>query len=182
MTGGTIVIGVGNPYRRDDGVGPAVLTGLHAAGLEHEVGRAADPVLASSLGETAELIELWDGADLAIVVDAVLVPTPEQAGTGPAGRPGRVHRLVVHERPTERIRPASSHGLDFGEAVELARVLGRLPAKLVLYAIEVTDVSHGQGLTPAVALAAIRVVEEIRREVANAARAVPGPRPRVEVA
>ncbi len=155
MAGRTVVIGVGNPYRRDDGVGPAVLVGLRAHGVN-------ETVLASSFGETAELIELWDGAGLAIVVDAIRV-----AG-GVTARPGRVHRLVVHERPTERIRPASSHGLDFGEAVELARVLGRLPEKLVLYAVEAAEVGHGQGLSPAVALAAIQVVDDIGRDLAVA--------------
>ncbi len=151
MTGRTVVIGVGNAYRNDDGLGPAVLDGLRAAGVPADV-------LAGSFGETAELIELWHGAGLAIVVDAVRVAD---------GQPGRVHRLVVHERVSSRIRPASSHGLDFGEAVELARVLGRLPERLVLYAVEVADVGYGDGLSPAVAHAAAHVVDEIRAEIAG---------------
>src|SRR4051812_7497360 len=105
-----IVIGVGNPYRSDDGVGPYVVERLRAHGIP-------DNLLAESLGETTELIDLWDGADVAIVVDAVRCD--------PA-HPGRVHRLTVCDPPGERSRAA--HGLDLGEAVELARVLGRMPA------------------------------------------------------
>jgi len=138
-----VVIGVGNPYRRDDGLGPAVLDrlrGRHLAGV----------VLATSLGETTELLDLWHGADLAIVVDAIRA--------APA-HPGRVHRLTVVDPPGERSRAA--HGLDLGEAVELARVLGRMPARLVLYAVEAADVGHGTGLTPAVSQAAARVADEI---------------------
>jgi hydrogenase maturation protease len=108
--------------------------------------------LRESLGETAELIELWAGVPLAIVVDAVRAR--------PA-HPGRVHHLMVPDVHTERIRAASSHGLDLGEAVELSRVLGRLPVRLELFGIEVGHVGYGQGLSEAVAAAAGHVAEEI---------------------
>jgi hydrogenase maturation protease len=141
------VIGVGNPYRRDDGVGPAVVDLLRGCGVE----------VAQSLGETTELIELWQGADLAVVVDAVRAD--------PA-RPGRVHRLTVPAAPATA---ASSHGLGLGEAIELARVLDRLPARLVLYAVEVADVGHGHGLTPAVSDAAKGLADRIAMEVSRCA-------------
>ena len=146
----TVVIGVGNPYRADDGVGPAVVALLERRSVE-------GAVLARSLGEATELIELWTGADLAIVVDAVLAE--------PA-HPGRVHRLVVHRPPAERGRAASSHGLDLGEAVELARVLDRLPGELVLYAVEVDRVGYGEGLSGPVARAAERLAGDIAAELA----------------
>jgi hydrogenase maturation protease len=146
----TVVIGVGNPYRADDGVGPAVVGLLQQRHVE-------EAVLAQSLGEATELIDLWTGADLAIVVDAVLAE--------PA-HPGRVHRLVVHRPPAERSRAASSHGMDLGEAVELARVLDRLPGELVLYAVEVDQVGYGEGLTAPVAEAAERLASDIAAELA----------------
>ncbi|TMM39775.1 MAG: hydrogenase maturation protease [Actinobacteria bacterium] len=145
----TVVIGVGNPYRRDDGVGSAVAELLRdLPGVE----------VAQSLGETTDLMELWDGADLAILVDAILV---DAVRTGPA-RPGRIHRLSV---PAAGCGAASTHGPGLGEAVELARVLDRLPARLVLYAVEVTDVGHGRGLSLPVAAASRRLAERIRAEV-----------------
>ena len=145
----TVVIGVGNPYRRDDGVGSAVAELLRdLPGVE----------VAKSLGETTYLMELWDGADLAILVDAILV---DAVRTDPA-RPGRIHRLSV---PAAGCGAASTHGPGLGEAVELARVLDRLPARLVLYAVEVTDVGHGRGLSLPVAAASRRLAERIRAEV-----------------
>jgi len=143
----TVVIGVGNPYRRDDGLGPAVADLLCGRGIE----------VAQSLGETTDLIELWQGADLAVVVDAVRAD--------PA-RPGRIHRLTVADPPPAA---ASSHGPGLGEAIELARVLDRLPGRLVLYAVEVAEVGHGRGLTPAVADAARRLAERIVTEVSRCA-------------
>jgi hypothetical protein len=58
-------------------------------------------------------------------------------------------------------------GPDLGEAVELGRVLGRLPVRLVLYAVEAGDVGYGEGLSPAVAAAADRVVDEIAGELVS---------------
>ncbi|HET6213258.1 MAG TPA: hydrogenase maturation protease [Micromonosporaceae bacterium] len=142
---GIIVIGVGNPFRRDDGLGPAVITRLRARDLP-------GATLATSLGETGDLIDLWDGAELALVVDAIR--------SSPA-HPGRVHRLTVGQLSGERARAASSHGMDLGEAVELARELGRLPVRLVLYAVEAGDVGFGLDLTPAVERAVAHLADEI---------------------
>ncbi len=150
--GRTVVIGVGNPYRCDDGVGPAVLELLVARGVP-------EVLLAASLGDTAELIELWDGARLAIVVDALRVESPH---------PGRVHRVVVRDPPGGHGGAASSHAMDLGEAVELARVLGRMPAELVLYVIEVSRVGYGEGLSSAVDAAARRVARDVATELASA--------------
>jgi hydrogenase maturation protease len=140
-----VVIGVGNAYRSDDGVGPEVVNLLRDKG-------PAGVALEYSLGGTAELIDMWAGVRLAVLVDAVRAQ--------PA-HPGRVHHLVVPDMHTERIRAASSHGIDLGEAVELARVLDRLPERLELFAIEVDNVALGTGLSEPVAAAARRVADEI---------------------
>jgi hydrogenase maturation protease len=140
-----IVIGVGNPYRRDDGFGPAVLSLLrdeHLSGVD----------LVECDGEPGRLIDLWDGAPLAVVVDAVRAePT----------RPGRLHRLSAHHPAVTRPAGASSHGAGLGEAVDLARALDRMPERLLLFAVEADDVGFGLGLTPAVADAAREVAAEI---------------------
>lgn len=154
-TGRVVVIGVGNPYRRDDGFGPAVVTllrGRRLPGVE----------LAESDGEMGALIELWTGAALAVVVDAVRAQP---------SRPGRVHRLSAHHPAylsgyTRSSVAASTHGVDLGEAVELARVLDRMPDRLLLFAAEVAEVGFGVGLTPAVAAAASAVAAEVAELVA----------------
>jgi hydrogenase maturation protease len=145
----TVVIGVGHPYRRDDGVGPAVIERLRQRCLP-------GVSLVESDGEAAALITMWEERRLAILVDAVRAEP---------SHPGRVHRLVVPRPGSERTRAASSHGIDLGEAVELARVLGRLPGRMVVFAIEAADTSLGLGLTEHVAEAADRVADEIAAEV-----------------
>jgi len=143
---GLVIIGVGNPFRSDDGVGPRVIDLLHCSGVPQEVLRV-------SLGETTQLIDFWEGADLAVLVDAIRVTSAS---------PGRVHRLTVIRPSAERSR--AEHGLDLGEAVELARVLGRLPGRLVLYAIEVAEVGYGDGLSAEVEVAAREVADRIAAE------------------
>ncbi|MFE2865999.1 hydrogenase maturation protease [Embleya sp. NPDC059259] len=151
-----VVIGVGNEYRRDDGVGWAVVARLaeQATGSPLPAGVA----LRRCDGDPARLIALWDAADLAVVVDA--------AHAHP-GCPGRVHRL---ELDAERLTPpggrTSSHGLGLGEAVELARVLDRLPGRLVVYAVEGADTGLGNGLSGPVAAAVEPLARRISREIA----------------
>ncbi|GCD95838.1 hydrogenase maturation protease [Embleya hyalina] len=163
--GRVVVVGVGNEYRRDDGVGWAVV-----ARLAERVTRSAcraDVVLRTCDGDPARLITLWDAADFAVVVDA--------AHAHP-GHPGRVHRLELDARQLPRGGGStSSHGLGLGEAVELARVLDRLPGRLVVYAVEGADHSLGSGMSGPVAAAVEPVTRRIAQEIAFACRPVPDP-------
>ncbi|RCH61652.1 peptidase M52 [Streptomyces sp. SDr-06] len=147
------VIGVGNDFRRDDGVGWAVIDRLRERAAARPL--PAGTVLATRDGDPVRLINLWEGADLAVVVDA--------AHAHPA-RPGHVHHLELDARRLQT--PAtSSHGLGLGEAVELARVLGRLPGRLVVYAVEGADSSLGTGLSEAVGEVVQRLAEEVEAEI-----------------
>jgi hydrogenase maturation protease len=131
------LIGVGNEFRRDDGVGPRLVTGLRDR-------VPADVRTVLSDGDPAELIGAWAGARLAVVVDAVRAE--------PAV-PGRLHRLVLDHRHPIPGRAVSSHGLGVGDAIGLARALGRLPGRLIVHAVEAGDVTPGTGLTAAVSAA-----------------------------
>jgi hydrogenase maturation protease len=108
-------------------------------------------------GDPTGLIDAWDGADLAIVVDAL----------SPQTTPGKVHRLEVDPASDQRPAPVvSSHGASPGQAVALARALDRLPRRLVLYGLEGQTFSPGLGLSPAVevSVAALsdRILDEVR--------------------
>ncbi|MGW4213584.1 hydrogenase maturation protease [Lentzea sp. NPDC004789] len=137
-----VVIGVGNEFRRDDGVGPAVARALATSGVHAEI-NDGDPV---------RLMEAWDGAEVVVIVDAVRC-TPSV--------PGRWHRTTLpHTIPV-----ASSHGFGVPEAVELAEALDRRPERLVIYAVEVADVGFGTGLSPAVAAAVAPLAAAVRAEL-----------------
>lgn len=73
MSGRVLVIGVGNPLRGDDGIGPAAVEALR--------GRVPqDTVLVVSDGEPARMLDLWRGADTVVVVEACGHGRPGPAG------------------------------------------------------------------------------------------------------
>lgn len=142
-----LVIGVGNPYRRDDGVGLAVLAAL-GYGIE-------------ATGEALELLGLMRDNDRVVLVDAMSVGAP--AGTV----------SVLHCRDGRWDHPlppsASTHGLGVGDALGLALALGWAPVDLHVIGIETADRGYGEGLSPAVGAAVPKA--------AQIARALTAPRP-----
>jgi hydrogenase maturation protease len=155
----TVVIGVGNDFRGDDGAGPAVLARLTAVvppGVE----------LVASDGEPANLLMAWDGASLAIVVDAM------QAGEAP---PGTLHRAVIATTdplPGAAVVPedagmSGSHQLGVGSAIGLAQVLGRLPARLIVHGIQGGDFTLGASLSQPVAGAIDDLVAAVIADLAG---------------
>jgi hydrogenase maturation protease len=150
--GGRVVIGVGNEYRRDDGFGPAVVARL--AALRESDPRLASVELAVSDGEPTRLLDLWTGADLAVVIDAV---------RDPDGSVGRRYEVAAHELgELADERAASSHGLSLGSAAALGRALDRLPRHLVALAVSGREFGLGVGLTPELAAAVEPVVARVR--------------------
>ena len=167
-TGTVVVIGVGNPFRRDDGIGPAVAA---------EIGRQLRPgvrVVVSD-GEPSSLIEAWSGAGLAVIVDALHAPPAAGRPGGPAAAPGRVHRVTPAGLETSG-RAGSSHGLGVPDAFRLGRALGRLPARAVIVAVEAADTRPGPGLSAAVAAALPDAVAAVAAELRDAGHGGAGAR------
>lgn len=130
-----ICIGVGNPFRGDDGVGRVVVERLRG-----EIPRWV--TLLEETGDGAELLDVWNDADCVILVDAVQSGAP----------PGTIHRLDARtEKLPGWFSHSSTHTFGVAEAIELARTMGELPAELIVYGIEGLDFSAGTELSPEVA-------------------------------
>lgn len=146
-TMGRLLIGIGNSYRRDDGAGPAVMQRL-----QDGVRR-----IAILPGEGTELLDAWSGEAEVVVVDAMR-----------SGQPlGTLTRFDATAAPL----PAGSfaclsHRFGLAEAVEMGRILGRLPRHLTIWGIEAEDFSQGEGMSPAVAAAVERLAEMLVRSAA----------------
>lgn len=144
-----VVIGVGNRFRGDDGVGLEVVSRLSDLGLDPRIEVRAHE------GEGVGLIDLWDGADAAVLVDCM------RSGA----RAGTVRRIDAGSEATPvPLRGTSSHATGVGEAIALARVLGRLPRTVIAYGVEGTSFETGAELSRAVAGAIDPACRAVRRE------------------
>lgn len=142
----TSVPNAATKYRRDDGIGPAVI-----ASLADQMPPGVRPTVSD--GEPVRMLTTWADAPLAVVVDAVLC-TPST--------PGAIHRSELDELQP-RTRAASSHSLGVPDALRLAQVLERAPRRLVVYAVEAADVGFGVELSAPVADALPHVVRAVSR-------------------
>lgn len=141
MKSGAVVIGVGNTFRRDDGIGPAV-----AAAIARR--RPPGVTVLSCAGEMTQIMDAWADARVAVVVDAA---------TG--GEPGEVRRCGLDDFVDAT--PYSSHELSLRTTFDLAQALDRAPAAVVVVTVGVTDTGHGEGLTPPVADALDRAADVV---------------------
>lgn len=145
-----VVIGVGNALRHDDAAGLEIARRLRAraddAGVtvyEHE-------------GETLALLDVWEGADAVVLVDAI------RSGA----TPGTIHRVEATAAPIPvRLRGSSStHAVGVGEAIELARTLHRLPERVVLFGVEGRRFDAGGGLSEEVEAITGELADAVLRE------------------
>lgn len=144
-----VVIGVGNEYRHDDGIGPVVADAIAERDLPEVKVVVSD-------GEPAALLEAWSGADLAVVVDAVLCDP---------STPGRIWRSTVDTLPDGKAA-ASSHALGIPDALLLGQALDRVPGRLVVFAVEAANLDLGVGLSHPVVAAVPDVVDAVLYELA----------------
>ena len=143
-----VVVGVGNRFRRDDGVGPAVaadIAGRNRAGVR----------VMTDIGDSAALLDEWAGARLVVVVDGAM---------GEGAVPGRIRRWVAGEREPD-LRAVSSHSMGVPQAYALGATLGRIPDRLVVISIDIADAGYGIGLSPSVAAAVPHAAELVLDEL-----------------
>lgn len=143
-----LVVGLGSPDRGDDAVGPVVAGAVAGLGLSGvTVVEQEDPT---------DLVLAWDVHEQVVVVDAVVS----------GAVPGTVLVIEVGAAPVSpqtwaALGVGGTHAFGLGEAVELARVLGRLPAQVRLVLVEVQDFAPGAPLSDPVADAVPRAVDAV---------------------
>ena len=149
-----VVAGLGSEYRRDDGAGPLVAArAVEHAGVGCDIGPMTDPL---------DLLGAWDGADLAIIVDAV------RSGAAP-GTVRVVDLAAFDGAATPAGRSATStHGIGLAGVFRLAHAVDHAPLRVVVVGIEGEDFGRGTGLSPTVGAAlpgAVNQVVDLIREV-----------------
>ena len=146
-----VVIGVGNATGVDDGVGLAVaarLRGRAPAGVE----------IVECEQEPSRLIDAWDGADSALVVDAV-----ESVRT-----PGRCTASTPAQARFPKESSARRHTLSAWATRSSWRASSAsLPGQVVVYGVEGDEFAAGEGLTArveaAIEPAARAILDDLER-------------------
>ena len=136
MTARSLIVGVGNRYREDDGIGPAVVERVKAT--------AEDGVDTLALDDVMALLDAMSGYDNVVIVDA----------TAPQGSPGKVRRFDGHDTTGFAESGAvSTHGFGLAGVLRMAVQLSRMPVRVVVLGIEGQRFGHGEGLSPELASA-----------------------------
>lgn len=144
-----VIIGVGNAYRSDDGAGLAAARELARIGLT-----GASVIEAS--GDGTSLMDAWEGADQVVLIDATSSGAP----------PGTIQRIEAATHPIPaRFSHHSTHSVNVAEAIELARILHRLPPGVTVFGIEGETFRPGIEISPRVQCGIREVVRSICEEL-----------------
>jgi len=144
-----VLVGVGNAYRSDDGVGLVV-----AERVRLRVPAGVEVTLCEQ--EASRVLDAFEGADAAVIVDAV----------ASGAEPGELHRFDAAATPVPaRAFGSSTHAFGVGEAIELARALGKLPPAVVVIGVEGKEFAAGEGLSEPVEAAVEPAAEAVLREL-----------------
>ncbi len=128
----TLVLGLGNPWRGDDGLGPAVIRWLQVRGLPPDV------VAVDGGTPGLELVLTLAGYRRALIVDAANL-----------GRtPGEWMRFTPAQA---RLRAdgarLSVHAAGLAEALALGEALGTLPEEVVIFGVQPAGLDWQPGLS-----------------------------------
>lgn len=150
-----LIIGIGNPYRSDDGIGSYVIDRIRQIVASNSGKTAFD--LDTNRGDISTLLDQWHQRQKVMVIDCVYLPD------APCGQ------IVQFDGLADNIAqclPAtaclsSSHGFSVAEALSLGHILKRLPAQLCIYGINGKCFEAGETLSPGMAEAAEELAGQI---------------------
>ena len=144
-----VVLGIGNPLRRDDGLGIRIIGEMRKddryAGIEIIDG-----------GTSPDLLSLLDeNVGKLVIVDAL------RSGS----KPGTIYRLEINESNIADDGPASVHGLGVLDSLKMMRKLGIRAPAVVIIGVEPADTSHGLHLSPEIEALLPQVLAKISEEI-----------------
>ncbi len=136
-----LIIGIGTPDRGDDAAGFIAAARLRERGfnaIEHSRDGLA-------------LIDLWEGRDHVILIDATV--------SGLAL--GAITKWDATTAPVASDAFRATHSFGVAEAIRLAKALGKMPAQMWIYGIEGTNFAPAHAASPEIVKAATLVAEMI---------------------
>lgn len=144
-----LVVGVGNRYRRDDGVGPAVIEYM-----QNQLEQFNADFLDGGI-DPLNLIEPLSEYEQAILIDAAHMQKT----------PGTVACFSVADTDLHvKANVVSTHGFGLIELVNLVEQLNISP-RLNIIAIQPEDISFGEGLTDTVKKQLPKIIDLVKKKL-----------------
>jgi hydrogenase maturation protease len=145
----TLVLGIGNPYRRDDGIGPAVISRLKTENSLEGID------LLDGGTDGLSLIDYIEGYEKVLVVDAVDMDT----------EPGEVRAFLPEEaKLTIKTDTLSTHGFGLAEVIALMEQL-EMNTDMRIIGIQAKDVSFGERMSPEVSSKIEEILKLVKRGI-----------------
>jgi hydrogenase maturation protease len=143
-----LILGIGNKFRSDDGAGVVAAEKIKKFGIEKFDVKIVD-------GEGTEIIETWKGYDNVIIIDAV-----QENGSA-----GKIHEINANEDALESdFFNYSSHAFGLAEAINVSRVMNKLPKFLIVYGIEGEHFQFDTKLTSKIEKAVNKIAAMIKEK------------------
>ncbi len=144
-----LVLGIGNPYRRDDGVGPAVIRRLQADNNLEGVD------LLDGGTDGFSLLEYLKAYETALIIDAV-----DMGMT-----PGEIRVFSPEEAMLTIASDAlSTHGFGLAEVIGLMKALG-IQTHLRIIGVQAKDMTFGEEMSAEVSSKIEKILEMVKELV-----------------
>ena len=148
----TIILGVGNPILRDDGVG------IHVANKLRQYIQDPNITIDEAFTGGMNLLDLLLGYDKAIIVDAVKTKN---------GQEGKVKRFPLSDFST--MHSCNPHDVSLMQAIELAKKMGeeKIPKEIIIIGVMMKEIpcEFGEKLSKEIQTAVPKAVELTLNEI-----------------
>jgi len=148
-THNAVVMGLGNRYFHDDGIGIIVAGELKRQNLGNSV------LVRSSQNFDLELLSELRGVSRLVIVDAIRSGTP----------PGTITKYVVTPRHTPLSAIPGLHSLELHDLIDIGNLTGLLDSPVTVIGVEPKDCRLGEGLSSEVEGALPSVVAYVVEEL-----------------
>lgn len=146
----TVVLGVGNTIRADEGVGVRVVEAL-----EREYALPEGVVAIDGGTSSMEMLEDLSDLDFLVVVDAIADRKP----------PGTLIKLAGDEVPVFFRRNLSPHGIGLSDVLAALEFMGKAPQETVVLGVQPISLELSTELTPEIAALVPTLVAQVVEEL-----------------
>jgi hydrogenase maturation protease len=146
------IIGCGNILASDDGIGIEVIKKLKS---KIKLSKDVEVIEAGLAG--LNLLDYMSSEDKVIIVDAMVTKS----------KPGIIRKFTRDNLPPNETFPLSLHGLSIIDIIKFGETLysTKLPSQIIIFGIEVKDISPRVGLSREVSTVIPKVIDLILQEI-----------------